>query len=352
MKRLGVLLLSLLGLGALVACAGEGAVATDSAQDTGAAAETGSGDTEATDASDTAPPALEPLLIAFTYHLEGGQLVATRDAFDRYCDGIRSVSQLFRAHGAIPTWDSAEIVAKSIAYGVNILKELEDAGDHIGLHANGVGYVASDPDYTLADMTTELARQRAEILSLGVDVRHVSNICSAADWVTAVRTTGFDAATAMVDFCLKSLPDPGEAASCTAPGMCHDAYPGTIDGQMTPWYGESGANWTTPAAAGLLLVPTAGAVNCAAEAAGGEVSPTHCEYEPADATAMLDEVAKTVAARKPGVRHSLVLVASYGKVPDPGVMNELLGQIKTRHIDSGQAVWVGFRDLIDRIEAR
>jgi hypothetical protein len=306
---------------------------------------------ETTVVADSSQAAVEPLLLAFTYHLEGAQLVASRDAFDRYVEGIRKVSQLFRAHGAIPTWDSAEIVGKSIAYDVNILKELENSGDDIGLHANGVGYIASDPDYTLAEMTLELTKQRDEILSLGVDVRHVSNICSVADWVTAVRETGFDAATAMVDFCLKSLADPGDAASCTSPGMCHDAYPGTVEGQMSAWHAESGANWTEPAPSGLLLVPTAGAVNCAAEAARGDVSPTHCEYDAGDAAAVLDEVGKTIAARKPGVRHSMVLVASFGKVPDEAVMTELLSQIKARHVDTGQAVWVGFRELIDRLEA-
>jgi hypothetical protein len=293
---------------------------------------------------------VRPLLLAFTYHLEGGALVQTREAFDRYVIWLREVSDLFHEYNAIPTWEAAEIVKRSIDFGVNILKELEDRGDCIGLHANGVGFVPSDPDYTLVDMVTELQRQAELIRSLGVGVRHVSNICSAVDWVKAVREAGFEAATAMVDYCLKSLSDPGEAASCQSPAECHDAWPGTIEGQMTPWHAESGANWTTPASDGLLLVPTSGAVTCASEHAAGEVSPTHCDYDPADATAVLAEIEATINARQPGKTHTMVLVASWGKKPDEAVMKKILGEIKTRWVDTGHVRWVKFTDLIDEVE--
>jgi hypothetical protein len=294
--------------------------------------------------------ALRPLLLAFTYHLEGVQLVQTRDAFDRYVAGLREVSDLFHRYGAIPTWDAAEIVKRSIDFEVNILKELEDRGDCIGLHANGVGFVPSDPDYTFIEMVTELTRQAEQIRSLGVTVRHVSNICSAVDWVRAVREADFDAATAMVDYCLKSLSDPGPGAACDSPASCHDAWPGTVEGQMTPWHAESGANWTTSVATGLLLVPSSGSVTCASEAAAGAESPTHCEYDAADADAVLAEVAATVAARKPGLQHTMVLVASWGKNPDRTVMTSILSEIERRWGATGEVRWVGFADLIDAVE--
>ncbi len=300
--------------------------------------------------SDASAQEVRPLLLAFTYHLEGMQLVQTRDAFDRYVVWLREVSDLFHEYGAIPTWDSAEIVQKSIDFGVNILKELEDRGDCIGLHANGVGYVPSDSNYTFVDMVTELQRQGDLIRSLGVTARHVSNICSAVDWVRAVEETGFDAATAMVEYCLRSLSDPDEAGSCASPGECHDAWPGTIEGQMSPWHAESGSNWTTPAENGLLLVPTSGAVTCASEHAAGVVSPTHCDYDPADATAVLAEVEATINAREPGKTHTMVLVASWGKKPDEAVMRKILGDIKTRWVDTGKARWLKFSDLIDEVE--
>jgi hypothetical protein len=304
----------------------------------------------ATSDAATSPP-LEPLQLAFTWHLEGAQLVSDRAAFDRYIREIRTLTDLFAEYGAVPTWDAAEIVARSIAFNVNILQELEARGDVIGLHANGVGYVPSDPDYTLDDMVAELNRQAARIRSLGVTVRHVSNICSTVDWVQASREAGFEAATAMVDYCLKSLSEPGDASDCANPSQCHDAWPGTLEGQMSAWHARSGADWTTPAADGLLLIPTSGAINCASEAAAGTVSPTHCAYDADDATAVLAEIEATVNARKPGKRHSFVMVASWGTRPDQAVFRTLFEAIRTRWVATGKARWVGFDALIDALHA-
>jgi hypothetical protein len=303
---------------------------------------------------DAAGPALEPLRVAFTWHLEGAQLVRDRASFDRYVADLRTFSDLFAAYGAVPTWEAAEVVEKSVTYGVNILKELEDRGDAIGLHANGVGYVGADPDYTFSDMVTELTRQTRQIRALGVTVRHVSNICSAVDWVRATREAGLEAATAMVDYCLKSLINPGEAAGCSNPSQCHDAWPGTVTGQMSAWHARSGADWTTPVAPGddtVLLIPTAGSVNCASEAASGTVSPTRCAYDAADVDAVLAELEATLAARVPGLRHSFVMVASWGTRPDETVLRALFEAIRTRWVTSGDVRWVGYDTLLDDLRA-
>jgi hypothetical protein len=203
-------------------------------------------------------------------------------------------------------------------------------------------------------MVTELTRQARQIRSLGLTVRHVSNICSAVDWVRATREAGLEAATAMVGYCLKSLSDPGAAADCANPSQCHDAWPGTVTGQMSAWHARSGSDWTTPAAPAedtVLLIPTAGAVNCASEAASGTVSPTRCAYDAADADAVLAELEATIAARRPGQRHSFVMVASWGTRPDAAVYRALFSAIRSRWVERGVARWVGYGTLIDDLRA-
>ena len=319
--------------GFVFACGGDKTVPTDPEVDAGAIPPIGG--------------EVQPLSLAFTFHLEGTNLVANKTSFDAYVANIRTTHELFKRNGAIPTWEAAEIVEKSVTFGVNILKELEDDGDAIALHANGVGYQPTDPNYTLDDMKTELFRQRANIDALGVTARDVSNICSAVDWVAAVREAGFEAVTGVVDYCLKSLPDPGTATSCPSPDKCHTAYPHDTVSRISSWYAASGTTWTTPADSGLLILHTMGALPCAAEEAAGEVSPTMCPYGMDDVTAAMAELDTAVAARQPGQIHSYVLVASFGQTPNAQVVETLFQQIKAKYVDTGMARWVGVPALID-----
>ncbi len=327
----------------VISCASRLVDGTTSFTDGGSA----SGVYPSNDAGTVLPTEVQPLYLAFTFHLEEPALVADKTSFDRYVGVIRSTAELFHQNGAIATWEAAEIVEKSKVYGVNILKELETGGDAIGLHANGTGYVPTDKNYSTEKMAAELIRQRANIDALGVTVRHVSNICSSVDWVKAVQSAKFEAVTGVIEYCLKSLPDPGPAASCEGPQYCHTAYPYETGDMSSSWYAESGSNWTTSASSGTLILPTANPVPCAAEVAGGTVSPTRCGYGNDDVTATLAQIDRAVAARKPGVVHSHVLVASFGQNPNAQVMQVLLQEIKTKYVDTGKAKWVKIPDLID-----
>lgn len=295
---------------------------------------------------------VQPLRLAFAFHLEGEEPLESQQAFDQYVVNIRDTADLFHENGAIVTWEAAEIVQKSSEYGTNILLELQTNGDAVGLHANGAGYVPSDPDYTLAEMQAELERQKADIDALGVTVRHVSNICSEVDWVAAVNANGFEAVTGTIDYCLKALSDPpSDVADCTNPSLCHGAYPHTVEESMSSWFAESGANWTTPVSSGLLIIPSSGAVPCAAEEAAGEESPTQCPYGDDDVATKMDELAIAVEARQPGKIHSYVFVASFGQIPDPDVIGSLLQQIKTTYVDTGMAQWTKVPDIIDLVKS-
>jgi hypothetical protein len=314
------------------------------------ASATSSGDA-GTDGTTSVSGDVQPLQIAFTFHLEGPSLVASKEAFDRYVGEIKTVADNFHRNGAIATWEAAEIVDKSITYNSKVLKELQDGGDAIGLHANGAGYVPTDPNYSVEKMTKELTRERDALKSLGINVRHVSNICSTIDWVKAVQASGFEAVTGVVEFCLKSLSSPpSEVASCDAPNLCHGQYPKATEDAMTPWYASDGATWTTPASTGLLILPTRGAMPCSAEEAGGAVSPTHCKYGDDDATALLAQLDVAVAARKPGKVHTFVLVASFGQTPDAGILENFLKSIKTKYIDTGKGKWAGVPAMIDAVK--
>jgi hypothetical protein len=335
-------------LGILACGASPGTSAEGNA--TGADGGTTTGD-GATVADSSTSGELQPLNLAFTFHLEGQSLVASQTAFDRYVENMRATAAIFHRYAAHPTWEAAELVEK-IAKGTltpNILKELENGGDAIGLHANGAGYVPNDPNYSVDKMEAELKRQKGYVDSLGLTVRHVSNICSSIDWVTAVRRANFEAVTGVITFCLKSLSaPPAEATSCASPDKCHSAYPAETVEQISSWYAESGANWTTPATSGLMVVPTAGALPCAYEESLPDAgAPTRCGYGEDDATTALGYVEQAVGARTPGKVHSYVFVASFGQTPDAQVFESLLSQIKAKYIDTGKARWTTVPGIID-----
>ena len=84
----------------------------------------------------------------------------------------------------------------------------------------------------------------------------------------------------------------------------------------------------------------------------GVVSPTMCQYGSDDVTAVMNEMARAVAARKPGGVHSYVMVASFGQTPNAQVLESIFQQVKTTYVDTGQARWRKVGEIIDLVKAK
>ncbi len=269
---------------------------------------------------------LPPLYLGFSIHLEGWKVGNERVGYDqavyeRYSDLILGYSDLANSYGMPFTWETANLIAPSANFEPNILWQLYQRGDGIGIHADLGGKPNAPGGQT--KFTRDMERLRLEMEAMGIPISHVSGICSTMDWVTAALDAGYEAATGTVDYCLKSLPLDQQTTAiraCESPATCHDAYPGEIPDLLHPYRAADGSTWTTPAAEGLLLIHAAGDIPCTA--AG-------CDMQ------LIEDA---LAAREPGVFHSLFFIHSFGSPMDEETLISFYKSIQP-YIESGDIVW-------------
>lgn len=285
---------------------------------------------------------LPPLYLGFSVHLEGWKLGNDKVGFDqavyeKYSQIILGYSDLANSYGMPFTWETASLISPSAEFDSNILWQLYQRGDGIGIHAD-LGGNPNAPGGQ-AKLTRDMEKLRLEMESMGIPVTHVSGICSTMDWVTAALDAGYEAATGTVEYCLKSLPleeQSAEIRACESPSKCHDAYPGEIPDLLRPWRAADGRNWTTPADEGLLLLHAAGSLPCTME--GGTA---HCDMQ---------IIEDALAAREPDEFHSLFFIWSLGSQLDEEILKTFYERVQP-YIESGDIIWQTIPQVVDKYKA-
>lgn len=300
---------------------------------------------------DTATPVTTPLYMALTVHLEGWK-IGDEALFNKYVAGIREYSDLTHQTDMPFTWETANLIKGIELHGDNILLELQaERGDAVGVHADLGGKVK--PGYDQAAFAAEMAGQKTALEALGVTVRHVSGICSHLDWVTAALNAGYEATTATVEYCLKSLPEdqqPPHVLACDNPGKCHDPYPSDPAEKLHAWRAKDGSTWTTPSDEGLILFHSSGALPCLAESAADPGSKTQCEWAQDDVDQAMTHIETALSLLDPSKMNQLIFVWSYGQAIDKALLSQLLQSIQVL-VDEGKVVWTTLPGMIDHFEA-
>ncbi len=284
-----------------------------------------------------------PLYIGVSVHLEGWKLGNEKlgynqQMYESYAQNILAYSDLANSYDMPFTWETSNLIEPSAALAPNVLKELYQRGDGIGIHADLGGktpYPGGEPQFT-----KDLRELRQKMENLGIPVTHASGVCSTLDWVTATLDAGFEAVTGTVDYCLKSLPTDQQSAeiqACEGPALCHDPYPGQIPEMLHPWRAADGSSWTTPAEEGLLVFSTAGALPCSTESG----SPPQCD---------LQIIEEALAARRPGEFHSFFFVWSYGSPLEEELLRNFYEGLQPL-IERGDVVWKTMPELIEAYQA-
>lgn len=285
---------------------------------------------------------LLPLYLGVSVHLEGWklgnqELGYNQQVYERYRENILAYSDLANSYGMPFTWETANLIEPSAAMEPNVLLELYQRGDGVGVHADLGGQTPYPGGET--KFSQDLSELRLAMEAMGIPVTHVSGVCSTLDWVTATREAGYEAVTGVVEYCLKSLPlnqQSDEIRSCEAPGLCHDPYPGDIPALLYPWRAADGRSWTDAAERGLLIVPAAGALPCMSEA--GAASP--CD---------LQIIEEALAARQPGKFHSLFFIWSYGSPLEEALLRNFYEGLQP-YVEHGEVVWQTMPELIETFE--
>jgi hypothetical protein len=283
-------------------------------------------------------------------HLEGWDDGREREGFARHAELVRRYASLFETYGARMTFESKEFTDGCIAWGDNVLKEMEDRGHGIGVHAD----IGGERDMECSSFVPLLRERKQTLESLGVRVRHASGIVSACDWVTAAADAGFVFTSGTVAYALMSLPAdlrPADFTDCVSPSKCHQAYPFDLAGRMHPWRMATGSDWILNSPDGrLVILPSGGGLTCAAEEAGTVGSYTKCDFTAEDIDAVIADLEQVLSLVDAGKVNTYYLSWSIGQELDDRLLEDFLGRVKP-FVEEGWVQWTTLPEMYDRYVA-
>jgi hypothetical protein len=290
---------------------------------------------------------LAVLQIGIMVHLEGWGDDNTKTRFEEHARLIREYAALFEKHGAKLTWESKEVTEGSIAWGDNVLLEMQQRGHGVGVHAD----IGGQSNYDCSRMAADLRAEKVQLESLGVTVRHASGIVSTCDWVTAAADAGYLFTTGQVAYAVMSMPvgqRPAEYRNCKSPSACHDVFPSELADRIHPWRAENGTNWLTDNPNGrLVILPSSGGISHLDEdARGAEVQGKETPYNQADLDAFFVELDAALALASPGKVNTYYLSWSLGSELDRGLLEEWLQGIQP-YVQSGRVKWSTLPEMYD-----
>lgn len=76
------------------------------------------------------------LYLGIMVHLEGWSDQFSQVKFERHAQLMREYASLFETYGARLTWESKELTDGVLAWGDNVLLEMEQRGHGVGVHAD------------------------------------------------------------------------------------------------------------------------------------------------------------------------------------------------------------------------
>ncbi|MFA5077011.1 MAG: hypothetical protein WC488_01140 [Candidatus Micrarchaeia archaeon] len=287
------------------------------------------------------------LYLGFMVHLEGWDDTGSNASFQRHTEAVRNYADVFEKHGAKLTLESKEYTDGCIKWNENVLKEMENRGHGIGVHADaGVG-----TNYTYVTFLDELKAGKAELETLGVEVRHVSGICSKLDWVSAARDSGYKFVTGQVAYCVSSMPPgvrPAEYRDCPSPAACHQVFPGELANRTYPWRMENGVDWLTDDAQNgkVVMLPASGGLSCMWEEKSGNRSGQKCEFTKEDINASIEELEQAIALSEEGRVNTYYLSNSLGSELNSTLLDEWLARIDP-YVRSGKVEWKTLPGMYD-----
>lgn len=290
-----------------------------------------------------------PIYLGIMVHLEGWRdEIVNEEMFDHHVRLIREYASLFETYGAKLTWESKETTEASIVWGDNVLKEMEQRGHGIGVHADLGGQL----DYDCGKFDHDLRIRKDLLESLGVSVRHASGIVSHCDWVTAMIDAGYEFTSGNVAYGVMSMPEalrPEEFRNCSSPYACHDVFPEALADRIHPWRMNNGTDWITHDPNGkLIMLPSSYGLACYSESAAGESCDQ--DFSKSDIDLFFEELDAAVTLRDPDQINMYYVSWSLGKALDSELMEEWLRRI-VPYTQAGLVEWKTLPEMYDAYTA-
>lgn len=282
------------------------------------------------------------LYLGMMVHLEGwNEEVINEDMFIRHADAARKLASIFEDYEAKATFEARpEFAAACNTWNDNVLLELHNRGHGIGVHADvggGRGLL------TQQGFTMEIAEMKNKMKKLtGIEILHVSGICSELDWVKASIDAEYKFVTGTIGYCVMSMPEnnrPDEYKECPNPGECHGVVPVNLKDRINPWRTATGEDWLKDDPDGDLVVLTeSGVIGNLAEYAKGEGS-IGGQFTQADIDVYIQMLEEALTYAKDGEVNFLYVALSIGS-PDinEAMYRKWLAAIQP-YVDSGKVEW-------------
>jgi len=285
----------------------------------------------------------EPVLyIGFMVHLEGwDQEVTNQDMFMHHAEAARELASIFEEYEAKITFEArSEFVEGCMNWNDNVLLELYNRGHGIGVHADVGGGRENLTQLSFASQIS-IMKQEMERLT-GLEILHVSGICSELDWVKAGIDAGYKFATGTIGYCAMSMPvdeRPLEYRDCPNPGECHGVIPVELVDRVNPWKTSTGRHWLEHDPGGeFVILSESGVLENLAEYVKGEGS-SGGEFTRADIDVYIEMLEEALTYTKDGQTTFLYVGLSIGSPEIHEYMyKEWLAAIKP-YVDSGQVEW-------------
>ncbi|MFA6888345.1 MAG: hypothetical protein WC254_02510 [Candidatus Woesearchaeota archaeon] len=197
--------------------------------------------------------------ITMMVHLEGWNTEDTsEDEFNQHVATVDDFAKMFEEHNAKATFEVNPAFIDAVGnWHSTFLNDLYDRGHGIGVHADAGGSADRD-GLTQEEFTQEIALLRQQLeQETGLDIRHVSGICSSLDWVQAAINAGYQFTSGMVGYCAMALPEnerPEEYSNCPNPSACHGEMPLELTDRVHPWRVSTADNFLEDDSNGKLVV--------------------------------------------------------------------------------------------------
>lgn len=285
------------------------------------------------------------LYLGIMVHLEGWKDQVDEPGFERHVELVREYADLFEDYGAKLTLESKELTDGIIQWGDDVLSEMELRGHGIGVHAD----IGGQRDYDCSKFVEELRRERIQLESLGVRVRHVSGNTSHCDWVQATIKAGYEFTTGNVAYSVMSLPvelRPEKYRDCSAPSKCHQTFPEALEDRLHPWRTSDGRDWLRHDPDGdLVILPSGYVLACMAEEKMG-AGVRNCEFNEKDIEQFELELKDAIALSDPQQVNQIYVAWSLGSPLNQDLLELWLSTIQP-YVESGEVVWATLPEIYD-----
>ncbi len=279
-------------------------------------------------------------------HLEGWEDGVDQAKFEKHVSLIREYADLFERYGAKLTLESKEVTEGVIKWGDNVLLEMEQRGHGIGVHAD----IGGQRTYKCDRFADDLRRERAQLESIGVTVRHVSGNTSHCDWVQATVESGYQFTTGQVAYSVMSMPiekRPAEFSDCENPGSCHDTFPPDLADRLHPSRSSDGEDWLTHDPDGdLVILSSSQVLRCMEEELQGGVVGSGCTFTIEDIDLFQDELDRAIVLAQPDRVNIYYVAWSLGGILDADLLEEWLQRIAP-YVERGEVEWMTLLEMYD-----